>query len=65
METAARLPFKERHNNVRTTDDGARGGGGGGDGGDLGSDDEKNENHLQLEEGKTGSEMTSPVTVLF
>ena len=61
METAARLPFKERHNNVRTTDDGARGGGGG----DLGSDDEKNENHLQLEEGKTGSEMTSPVTVLF
>ena len=61
METAARLPFKERHNNVRTTDDGARGGGGG----DLGSDDEKNENHLQLEEGKTGSVMTSPVTVLF
>ena len=61
METAARLPFKERHNNVRTTDDGARGGGGG----DLGSDEEKNENHLQLEEGKTGSEMTSPVTVLF
>ena len=55
------MPFKERHNNVRTTDDGARGGGGG----DLGSDDEKNENHLQLEEGKTGSEMTSPVTVLF
>ena len=61
METAARLPFKERHNNVRTTDDGARGGGGG----DLGSDEEENENHLQLGEGKTGSEMTSPVTVLF